>query len=45
MVVKFFFFSISISPNVKISLPIFICDNKFLSFIMSTVFSQIDILH
>ena len=32
MVVKFIFFSISILAKVKISLPIFICENKLFMF-------------
>ena len=35
-----YFFSISISSNVKISLSIFICDNKFLCFIIFCFFQQ-----
>ena len=38
----FFFFNLKIF---KISLPISICDNNFLCFIMFRFFNQIDILH
>ena len=44
MAVKFIFSS-SVSPNVKIFLHIFMCDNKFYVLQSSTILGQIDILH